>query len=177
VTIDELFAVLAEGERFTDGEELDALAHHLQCAAILAEEAPDDIELQIAGLVHDVGSQLAPGSCEAHGAIGARAVRPLLGERVATLVRGHVAAKRYLVATDPGYRALLSENSLYTLSVQGDALDDRAIARLDAHPDRDAVLHLRRADDRAKVAGLSVPGLDQWRTTAEAVARSYVGSR
>jgi predicted HD phosphohydrolase len=177
VTIDELFANLAAGASLSDEEDLDALAHHLQCAAILAAEAPDDLELQVAGLVHDLGTQLSPGSYEAHGAIGARAVRTLLGERVAWLVRGHVTAKRYLVATDPEYRSLLSENSLYTLSLQGDALDDVAVARLDVHPDRDAILHLRRADDRAKVPGLRVDDLDTWRSRVETVAGGYVGSR
>ncbi|MGH9050245.1 MAG: HD domain-containing protein, partial [Acidimicrobiia bacterium] len=59
--VDSLLEVLAAGAREDDGEELDALAHHLQCAAALAERAPGDAELQAAGLVHDVASTVWPG--------------------------------------------------------------------------------------------------------------------
>jgi predicted HD phosphohydrolase len=162
-TVDDLLALLAESERFDDGEVVDLLAHALQCGARLAEAAPGDVELQVAGLVHDVGHVLVPGSPNAHAGVAARAVRPLLGDRVAWLVANHVLAKRYLVAADPAYREQLSPASVASLAAQGDALDQAAMARLDAAPDRDAALALRRADDEAKVPGAVVPGLDDWR--------------
>ena len=57
-SVDELFAALRD-ER--GGDVVTALAHHLQCADLLAREAPGDVELQLAGLVHDVASSWFPG--------------------------------------------------------------------------------------------------------------------
>jgi predicted HD phosphohydrolase len=54
--VDELVDVLTRRDAGDDGEDLPLLAHHLQTAAQLASSAPDDLELQIAGLVHDIGS-------------------------------------------------------------------------------------------------------------------------
>ncbi len=74
------------------------LGHALQTAAVLRQDFPDDIELAVAGLVHDIG-HLLPGVGDAeHAEAGAEAVREALGDRVAGPVGLHVEAKRYLVA-------------------------------------------------------------------------------
>jgi predicted HD phosphohydrolase len=161
--LDTLFAVLGSGARETDAEEVDLLAHGLQCAAILAETAPDDPGLQVAGLVHDVGTVLWPGRPRTHAGAGAAAVAPLLGARVARLVGHHDQAKRYLVTVDPDYRSRLSAASVVTLEAQGGLLDDDERARLETEPWLDDVLTLRRADDAAKVPGRKVPDLAHWR--------------
>ena len=68
-------------------------------------------------LLHDIARAPAvagipyDGPREHHGEAGARWLAPRVGERVAWLAEQHVPAKRYLVATDPGYRAQLSEVS------------------------------------------------------------------
>jgi predicted HD phosphohydrolase len=145
------------------------LDHGLQCAANLQRVAPDDLGLQAAGLVHDLGWlerdedggwRVRPDA--AHDAAGAALVRPVLGERVATLVGGHVAAKRYLVATEPTYAGVLSGTSTYTLAMQGGAMSADEIDAFLARPDADALVALRRADEAAKVEGADVPGLDVW---------------
>ena len=168
--LDALLGVLTAGAAEDDGEQLDALAHHLQCAALLAERAPDDLELQVAGLVHDVASTLWPGRPATHARAGAALVEPLVGARVAWLVGHHDQAKRYLVTTEPEYRAQLSEASVITLEAQGGLLDRDEQTALDAAPDLGAVLTLRRADDDAKVPGRAVPGLDTWRAALDEVA-------
>jgi predicted HD phosphohydrolase len=165
--VDAVVAVLTAGAREDDGEAVDALAHHLQCAALLRERAPDDVELQVAGLVHDVASTVWPGRPATHARAGAALVEPLLGARVAWLVGHHDQAKRYLVTTEPDYRARLSPTSVVTLEAQGGLLADDERAALAAEPDLDAALALRRADDDAKVPGRVVPGLDTWRATLE----------
>jgi predicted HD phosphohydrolase len=167
--VDALLDVVAAGVNEHDDEALDALAHHLQCAALLAERAPADPELQVAGLVHDVASTLWPGRPATHARVGGDLVEPLLGRRVAWLVANHDHAKRYLVTTDPAYRDHLSPTSIVTLEAQGGVLDERERAALDAAPDLDAVLVLRRADDDAKVPGRVVPGLERWRPVVEQV--------
>lgn len=159
---DELLALVARGAEHADEEHVDLLAHSLQCAALLAERHPDDLELQLAGLVHDVGTTLRPDEPADHASTGAAAVAPLLGRRVAWLVSWHADAKRYLVTTDPDYRARLSARSIVTLEAQGGLMDDDEVDALAKAPDLDALLALRRADDDAKVPGRVVPGLETW---------------
>jgi predicted HD phosphohydrolase len=177
--IDALLGLLETAADVND-EGLSILDHGLQCAHLLAAEHPDDVELQVAGLVHDLGwlergpddrMRMRPDA--AHDARGARLVAPLLGSRVARLVGGHVTAKRYLVVTDPSYRALLSPGSAATLEFQGGDLEAGAMRAFAASLDRDDIVTLRRADERAKVPGASVPGLARWRSRLEQVAAMH----
>lgn len=168
-TVDELLALLEATAGFDDDEDVDMLTHGLQCAATLAQWRPADQELQVAGLVHDLGHVRCPGDPSAHDVVGARMIEPLFGPRVAWLVRHHVLAKRYLVATDPVYRQQLSPRSVETLDLEGGPLDSETVARLEAHPDLDAVLTLRRADEAAKEPSRAVPALDHWRPVLDAM--------
>jgi predicted HD phosphohydrolase len=129
---------------------------------LLRVEHPDDPDLAIAGLVHDVWDAVSPDHAD-HERRGAALVEPLLGTRVARLVAGHVVAKRYLATADAGYRAQLSGRSTETLAQQGGALAAAEVDELAASPDFEAMVTLRRADERAKVPGAVVPGLDEWR--------------
>ncbi len=171
LTVDRLCMMLLDGARHDDEERLDLLAHGLQCAALLAERAPADLELQVAGLVHDVGTIVDPSAIDTHAGRGGALVAPLLGSRVGRLVARHADAKRYLVAADPAYRSRLSARSIETLVEQGGVMDAREVGAFSEIDDLDAVLTLRRADDDAKVAGRAVPGLDAWRPLLEELAR------
>ncbi len=170
-SITDLLALLARGAAVRDEPELDGLAHALQCGAILRAEHPEDPELAVAGLVHDIADIAYPDDHTDHDRRGATLVEPLLGARVAQLVGAHVLAKRYLVATEPAYREGLSARSVETLAVQGDALAGSDLAALADNPDLAAILDLRRADERAKDPTARVPGLDAWRTILLEVAR------
>jgi predicted HD phosphohydrolase len=138
------------------------LEHALQTAAVLRQEFPEDIELAVAGLVHDVG-HLLPGVSDAeHAGAGAEAVRAALGERVAGPVGLHVEAKRYLVARQSAYSDGLASDSVASLALQGGPMsadEQRAFERL---PHAQRALDLRRADERGKVDGLEVAGLGEW---------------
>jgi predicted HD phosphohydrolase len=169
-TVDDLLALLGRGHTVFDEPHVDGLSHALQCGALLRAEHPSDPELAVAGLVHDVSDIADPTDHRDHDRRGALLVAPLLGERVARLVGAHVVAKRYLVATDDAYRSQLSVRSVETLADQGDALDDGERAQLASDPDIDAILALRRADERAKDPHASVPGLDSWRGLLDQVA-------
>ena len=180
MTVDELFALLERCGGFfdsldADGDPLPVLDHGLQCASLLADQFPDDEELQVAGLVHDVGHRLAPGASAAHGVIAADAVRDLLGERVAALVELHVPAKRYLVTADPSYRAELSDGSTISLARQGGDLSPDERAALEANPHLEDALSLRRCDERAKDPNATVDGLERWRPVVERVAAGVTG--
>jgi predicted HD phosphohydrolase len=169
-SVDELFDLLEGSAAHDDGEAVDLRAHSLQCAHLLSVDAPDDLDLQVAGLVHDVYHVVDPAADAVHDREGARLVEPLLGARVARLVAGHVVAKRYLVSTDPAYRSRLSARSVETLAHQGGDLDMPTRRAMEASPDRDALITLRRADDRAKAPDAVVPSLAHWRPIVERVA-------
>lgn len=169
-SVDDVVAALREAGR-TPSEEglaMTELDHGLQTAHELSQRRPHDIELQAAGLVHDLGHTMGTG--DAHARLGADALRPVLGERVARLVEAHVPAKRYLVTVDAEYRATLSPGSITSLALQGGALDPDEVARLAAVPGWDDALELRRADDAAKTPGRVVPALDHWVAVLHALA-------
>ena len=170
-TVDELLVLLSEGADAHDEPDVDGLAHALQCGANLLASRPDDAELAVAGLVHDVADIAFPADHDDHARRGAELIEPLLGPRVARLVGAHVEAKRYLVATDPEYRARLSPRSIETLHLQGDALDAPAIAALASNPDLEAILALRRADETAKDPHARPAALGSWRPLLERIAR------
>jgi predicted HD phosphohydrolase len=146
------------GTASDEAADFSELDHALQCALEVSQRVPDDIELQVAGLVHDIGHRF--GADAQHGRLGADFVRPVLGDRVAALVEAHVPAKRYLVTMERQYD--LSEVSRITLAVQGGPMSREELADFTAGPHHDAAVQLRRADDAAKTPGREVPGLDHW---------------
>jgi predicted HD phosphohydrolase len=176
--VDALFDALRASADADDEGGLPILDHCLQCAVRLRSSHPVDTELQVAGLVHDLGwLELVDGHWTLrldakHDVSGSGLVVPLLGPRIASLVGGHVAAKRYLLATDPEYAAILSARSEETLEFQGGVMSAAEVAEFEQRPDRDDLVALRRADDAAKVRNATVDSLDSWRPTVEHVAAS-----
>jgi predicted HD phosphohydrolase len=162
--VEEMVDVLATGARrpLSPGVPVSQLAHALQTAALLAHLHPGDDELAAAGLVHDIGHLLPGGTDEAHATDAAHAVRRELGERVAGTVGLHVAAKRYLVATDGGYGGVLTTDSVISLGRQGGAMTEEEAAAFLARPWAYDAVTLRRADDSGKVEGLVVGDLASW---------------
>jgi predicted HD phosphohydrolase len=147
------------------------LQHALQVAAVLRAAAPDDDELAVAGLVHDIGHLLEGVGDPEHAEAGAAAVAAALGERVAGLVGLHVEAKRYLVASEGDYAGELSDDSMASLGRQGGPMtaDERAaFAQLALGAD---AVRLRRADEGGKVPGLEVGELDGWMEVVRHVYR------
>jgi gamma-butyrobetaine dioxygenase len=71
------------------------------------------------------------------------------------------------VTTDATYRAQLSPRSIETLRSQGDLLTAAEVARLERDVDFDAIVALRRADERAKDPDARVPLLPTWRASLE----------
>ena len=171
-TVEEIIDCLTEyGTRLSsESNEFTELDHGLQTAALVSVAAPHDLELHVAGLVHDIAHPWdAPGQPQ-HALMGADAVRSVLGERVARLVAGHVPAKRWLVSRDGAYRALLSEDSIMTLAAQGGDMSDVEVGWFESLTDWQDMVKLRRADDGAKVPGAQAPGLGAYVNTLRAVA-------
>ncbi len=142
------------------GEPVDQRAHALQAAALAQAEGADD-DLVLAALLHDVGR--APAVAErypglGHDVAGEEFCRETVGERIAWLVGSHAEAKRYLVATDPEYAAVLTPASVRSLEVQGGPMSAEEIVEFEAHPWAQDAVRLRRWDDTAKDP--SAPGAD-----------------
>lgn len=153
---EELEEVLMSLAFVTDGDEpIDELSHALQCAAN-AQAAKASRDLIAASLFHDVArSPLVKRQFPGVGhEIAAEAwLRPRLGDHVAWLAGAHVAAKMHLLATEPGYLALLSSQSVASATHQGAAIR----AELLGHPWWPDALRLRRFDDAAKKRNVPLP--------------------
>jgi len=162
--VDQIVQLLAGGAArlLHDGTSVSQLDHALQTAALLEHRYPDDPELAVAGLVHDIGHLMPGVGDEAHASAGAEAVRRALGERVAGLVALHVEAKRYLVATEPTYGGALGSDSVASLVTQGGSLSPAEAGAFEALPLAPEAIALRRADDGGKVEGLAVRDLRSW---------------
>ncbi len=139
-------------------EAITELEHGLQCGA-LAVKHGDDPSTIAAALLHDVGHLLIGDlfpieqSLERdwkHEDVGARYLARWFGPEVTEPVRMHVAAKRYLVATDPTYLAALTPSSVRSLAVQGGPMSTAECAAFEAQPGWQTALKVRRYDDWGK---------------------------
>jgi predicted HD phosphohydrolase len=133
-------------------EVVDQRAHALQ-TGWYAKEAGADDELLVAATLHDIGrasTVAAQWPDLPHELSGAEFALAHFGERAARIIRAHVPAKRYLVATDPGYHAHLSAASVASLKVQGGGMSDAEVAEFRASPVAEEAVMVRRWDDNAK---------------------------
>ena len=84
-------------------------------------------------------------------------------------VQLHVAAKRYLCATEAPYFATLSPGSVRSLELQGGPFTSEQAQRFAAKRYAQDAILLRRWDEQAKVCGLQTPTLEHFRPHLEAV--------
>lgn len=138
--------------------------HALQ-AAMFAERDGHPTSLITAALLHDVGhlvhdlgsNPAEHGIDDKHEQLGHDFLVQWFGPEVTEPVRLHVAAKRFLCATEADYFGKLSKDSILSLSLQGGPMSEAETAAFRARPHwRDAV-QLRRYDEMAKVKNLSTP--------------------
>lgn len=138
--------------------------HALQ-AAWLAEQQGCDAALITAALLHDIGHMVHDlgdnpadhGVDDKHEELGHAYLADKFGPEVTEPVRLHVAAKRYLCATEADYFARLSPDSVLSLSLQGGPMSVDEVAAFGALPHAAAAVQLRRFDEQAKVARLATP--------------------
>jgi len=159
-----------EGRAAYFGEAVSESEHALQAADLAARDGADDA-LVVAALLHDVGHLLHGlgetvadrGLDGRHEEVGHDWLARWFGPAVAEPVRLHVAAKRYLCATDPAHLDQLSPSSLRSLELQGGPFTPSDIMAFKRNPHHEAAVRLRHWDDAAKVPGLNVPPFDAYR--------------
>jgi phosphonate degradation associated HDIG domain protein len=159
-----IYAARGAGAYF--GERVSMTEHALQ-TAYFAQQAGAPESLIVAALLHDIGhllaqvpDDIADWTADAHHeATGARWLAQRFPPGICEPVRLHVAAKRYLCATDASYFAKLSLASVHTLKLQGGPMSAPEVARFESKRYFTEAVRVRRCDDEGKVAGLKTPQL------------------
>jgi gamma-butyrobetaine dioxygenase len=171
-TVDEIMQLFAtKGSSEYGGERVSQLEHALQSAHLAqSENAPPT--MIVAALLHDIGHLLAEAPDAAHEETGHAYVAEHFPAAVSEPVRLHVAAKRYLCATDTQYLAQLSPASLASLHVQGGPMTDTELDAFEEEEFFSQAVTLRHWDDKAKTEKLAVPGLDRYRATIESLVKT-----
>ena len=152
------------------GEPVSQTEHAVQ-TAMLAERAGADSSLIAAALLHDVGHLLHSemedcalnGIDSSHEEVGAQVLSRYFGSKTVEPMRLHVAAKRYLCATDPVYFSRLSEASVRSLQLQGGPFTEAEAREFAANPEFERALALSRWDEEAKIKDLAIPPVEHYR--------------
>jgi [1-hydroxy-2-(trimethylamino)ethyl]phosphonate dioxygenase len=176
--IDEICELFARrGDEAYFGEPVSQLAHALQTAHQAKLSGASDAMI-VAALLHDVGhlihgmpEDIADKGLDArHEAAGAAWLRCRdFPAAVTEPVRLHVAAKRYLCATNAGYFSRLSAVSAQSLALQGGVMSGDEVQAFEQQPFFRESLRLRAWDEAAKSVGVRVPELSHYRARLETV--------
>lgn len=146
------------GNENYDEERISQTSHMIQCAMLAMGEG--EIELTIGAFLHDIGHLLKlEQDAEATGnlgiatyeGIGASYLRERgFSKRICAVAANHVAAKRYLVATDKNYASKLSAARHETLKWQGGPMTDKEVKAFKNHSFFDDIIKVRLWDEKAK---------------------------
>ncbi|WP_272008593.1 (R)-1-hydroxy-2-trimethylaminoethylphosphonate oxygenase [Roseovarius sp. ZX-A-9] len=166
------------------GEDVTMSEHMLQGATLAQQAGASDV-LIAGALLHDIGhytnefpeDALARGTDNLHEEAGARVLDGFFPSMVTDCIRWHVAAKRYLCATDPTYFSKLSEASVHTLNLQGGPMDAAEVAEFAKQPNLNEILQVRIWDDQGKVPGMPTPDFDDFAPLLQRVADAHAATQ
>jgi phosphonate degradation associated HDIG domain protein len=159
------------------------MAEHMLQGAHLAEQQGEEEIIIVATLLHDIGhftSEFGAFSMDDthdkhHEEAGAQVLEHFFPNLVVDCVRHHVAAKRYICATDPNYFAQLSVASIHSLKLQGGPMDAAEIAQFERNPNIKEIVRVRHLDDAGKIAGLTTPGFAHYAPMLQRVVDAHCG--
>jgi len=177
--VNDLFDLLEKKGHEQYGQEaISQLQHALQCATLAKNEQAQD-RMIVAALFHDVGHLIADDENVAlegvdafHENVGYNALIGVFGDDVASPVKLHVLAKRYLCTTDPDYYNGLTQASRTSLEVQGGRLTGDEVVEFESQPYSHDAICLRRWDEAAKVPGAKTADLADFKPIAQRLALS-----
>ena len=144
------------------------MAEHMLQGATIAEtnNLPEDII--VAALLHDIGHftsefgtfSMADTHDRFHEEAGAQVLGEFFPSVVTDCVRYHVAAKRYLCATNATYFDKLSSASVHSLNLQGGPMNKEEVIEFEKNPNLEKIIQVRYLDDAGKSATMQTP--DFW---------------
>ena len=88
--------------------------------------------------------------------------------------RYHVAAKRYLCATDPQCFNKLSDAPVHTLNLQGGPMSEAEIINFKRNPNLKQILTVRLYDDAAKVPKMATPSFWHFAPLVHKMVNNFV---
>lgn len=159
------------------------MAEHMLQGASMAEQNLDDTEIIVAALLHDIGHftsefgmfTMQDKEDRNHEEAGAQVLERFFPSVVTDCVRYHVAAKRYLCATNPDYLSQLSDASIHSLRLQGGPMDKDEVAEFEKNPNLQKIIRVRLLDDAGKDANKEVPVFAHFAPLVQQVVDGYVG--
>ncbi len=157
------------------------MAEHMLQSASLAENDDMPVEIIVGALLHDIGhftSEFGTFSMQDtedryHEAAGAKVLGGFFPPVIVECAQQHVAAKRYLCATDEGYFDKLSKASVHSLELQGGPMTAQELAAFQSNPYLDAIIQVRLYDDRAKDPNRPTPTYDHFAPLVQAMVDQH----
>ena len=141
------------------------MGQHMLQGATMAEKRREPDEIIIGTLLHDIGhftSEFGTFSMEDtedryHEDAGAAVLEQFFPKIITDCCRHHVAAKRYLCATDPEYFQKLSTASIHSLNLQGGPMSEAELKDFEKNPNLKKILKVRLYDDAGKIPDMITP--------------------
>ena len=141
------------------------MGQHMLQGATMAEQSSEPDEIIIGTLLHDIGhftSEFGTFSMEDtedryHEDAGAAVLEQFFPKVITDCCRHHVAATRYLCATDPEYFQKLSIASIHSLNLQGGPMCEAEIKDFEKNPNLKKILKVRLYDDAGKIPDMVTP--------------------
>jgi phosphonate degradation associated HDIG domain protein len=146
------------------------MSQHMLQGAFLAEREGASEELVVAALLHDIGhytSEFGPYSPDDtednyHDEAGARVLEHFFPPVITECVRLHVAAKRYLCATNGSYYDKLSPASRHTLELQGGPMTEAEGAEFRRNAFHKEAVRVRLWDEGGKDPQMTTPDFQHY---------------
>lgn len=165
------------GEPVTMGE------HMLQGATIAESEGQPE-EIIVGALLHDIGHftgefgtfMMNDTEDRYHEDAGAVLLEKFFPKVITDCCRYHVAAKRYLCATQPEYFGHLSEASIHSLNLQGGPMTQDEVTEFEKNPNLREIIAVRYLDEAGKQAGMKTPDFWHFAPLVQKLVDKHIGT-
>ena len=157
------------------------MGQHMLQGATMAEKSREPDEIIIGTLLHDIGhftSEFGTFSMEDtedryHEDAGAAVLEQFFPKVITDCCRHHVAAKRYLCATDPEYFQKLSTASVHSLNLQGGPMSEAELKDFEKNPNLKKILKVRLYDDAGKIPDMVTPSFWHFAPLVQKMVESH----
>ena len=157
------------------------MGQHMLQGATMAEQSKEPNDIIIGALLHDIGhftSEFGTFSMEDkkdrfHEDAGAAVLEHFFPKVITDCCRYHVAAKRYLCATNPEYCQKLSAASVHSLNLQGGPMSETEVKEFEKNPNLEKILTVRLYDDAGKIPDMDTPSFWHFATLVQKMVDSH----